>query len=810
MLLDRKSFGRIAIVLLIFSLWLALNSLASRSAFAGTALADLAASMQPGTWATLTTNNINPTLSAAGASGTTFGYTEYISWDPGTRRLFYVGSDHNSTTSTLYAKHVQYDDATNTWSQLPQQPWMAANPGGAIHGYDHGVINPTKRYFYFRKFSTPTVYRWAIDTQTWTTLPNNNAIQYTNCCVGLAYFPERNSIIWASLESGSNGTVVEYSELDGQWHRLQQTANLPMGGYQAFAEYNPVHKVVVFGGGVNPNDGTVDSHLYKLDQNGTITALKNAPFGIGTNVTIFTVDPVSGDYLVLNNSNQFWKYNVTTDAWARLTNPPAAVFTTKYGNNSVFGVVGGPISTYGVTVFVTCEAYGGGAGINCRTHLYKHASSGSTPPPNSDTAAPSAPTNLKSTAAASSQIDLSWTASTDNVGVTGYRVERCQGSSCTNFTQIATLTTGSYSDIGLASNTTYGYRVRAYDAAGNLSGYSNPVSVTTATTSGALTFAEKCKQSGVINCFNFDSGFPLYYGWDPYNAPACNNAGLGTRYGFGFDRTPPGNTVAHQQNGVCYYPFIDTKLAHSGSGSLKLTVPSLSNQGTGGYFSEPFRRPDFPYIAPGSALGNVVYMQWYQYFDAAMLNDTWRDISGRPVGWKQVIWFGNPPNGSSSSSLEITHVNGGLKGIPFMYGQQGTDDYGYQDVRGCSFNFNGTNTYPEPPCVRYKANQWMEFTVRIEVRGNPNDAASRVQLWVDGQLTIDKPNAKIYWGSNGDGDGIGQFLLTTFMTNKDSTYSQPEAHTWFDDLIISTRPVVMSTSTSTGSTPAPPSSLAIK
>ena len=83
---------------------------------------------------------------------------------------------------------------------------------------------------------------------------------------------------------------------------------------------------------------------------------------------------------------------------------------------------------------------------------------------------------------APTQIDLSWTASTDNVGVTGYRVERCQGASCTNFAQVATPTATSFSDTGLAPSTTYRYQVRAVDAAGNLSGYS---SIATATTPAA-------------------------------------------------------------------------------------------------------------------------------------------------------------------------------------------------------------------------------------------------------------------------------------------------------------------------------------
>ena len=90
-----------------------------------------------------------------------------------------------------------------------------------------------------------------------------------------------------------------------------------------------------------------------------------------------------------------------------------------------------------------------------------------------DTQAPTAPTGLIAAAASSSQINLSWTASIDNVGVTGYRVERCQGANCTTFTQIATPTGTSFSDSGLSAGTTYRYRVRATDAAGNVSGYSN-------------------------------------------------------------------------------------------------------------------------------------------------------------------------------------------------------------------------------------------------------------------------------------------------------------------------------------------------
>jgi fibronectin type 3 domain-containing protein len=106
---------------------------------------------------------------------------------------------------------------------------------------------------------------------------------------------------------------------------------------------------------------------------------------------------------------------------------------------------------------------------------------GSTPPP-PDTTPPSAPSNLTATAVGSTQINLSWTASTDNVGVTGYLVERCQGAQCSTFTQIATPTSASFNDTGLTASTSYSYRVRATDAAGNLSSYSSTASATTTAT----------------------------------------------------------------------------------------------------------------------------------------------------------------------------------------------------------------------------------------------------------------------------------------------------------------------------------------
>jgi hypothetical protein len=85
---------------------------------------------------------------------------------------------------------------------------------------------------------------------------------------------------------------------------------------------------------------------------------------------------------------------------------------------------------------------------------------------------PSAPSKLAVTALASTQVDLSWKASKDNVGVAGYRVYR-------GGVQIGTANVTTYSATALDPDTTYTFTVAAYDAAGNVSAQSKRVVATT-------------------------------------------------------------------------------------------------------------------------------------------------------------------------------------------------------------------------------------------------------------------------------------------------------------------------------------------
>jgi chitodextrinase len=89
-----------------------------------------------------------------------------------------------------------------------------------------------------------------------------------------------------------------------------------------------------------------------------------------------------------------------------------------------------------------------------------------------DTIPPSSPTNVSATSVTSNQVSLGWTPSTDNVGVTGYRIIR-------NGSQIGTATSTNYTDSTVSPGTSYQYTVIATDAAGNASAASTPIQVTT-------------------------------------------------------------------------------------------------------------------------------------------------------------------------------------------------------------------------------------------------------------------------------------------------------------------------------------------
>ena len=136
-----------------------------------------------------------------------------------------------------------------------------------------------------------------------------------------------------------------------------------------------------------------------------------------------------------------------------------------------FSDTGRPPGTYSYTVKAT-DAAGNLSDAS-------NAASATVP----DSSDPTAPTELGATAVSSTRIDLSWQASSDDVGVTGYRIYRGGG-------QIATIgATTSYSDTTVTAGNTYSYEVRALDGAGHVSGPSNTATATTPAPTQVLTIS---------------------------------------------------------------------------------------------------------------------------------------------------------------------------------------------------------------------------------------------------------------------------------------------------------------------------------
>ena len=101
-----------------------------------------------------------------------------------------------------------------------------------------------------------------------------------------------------------------------------------------------------------------------------------------------------------------------------------------------------------------------------------NTASATTPAEASDSDSPSVPADFVAIAVSSSQINLSWSASTDNIGVVRYKIARNDGTTFTSSTH-------SYSDTGLSPATEYSYTVSALDDAGNQSGRSDAASART-------------------------------------------------------------------------------------------------------------------------------------------------------------------------------------------------------------------------------------------------------------------------------------------------------------------------------------------
>jgi hypothetical protein len=178
---------------------------------------------------------------------------------------------------------------------------------------------------------------------------------------------------------------------------------------------------------------------------------------------------------------EYWKIWIDFNADGDFADAGEEVYSGGPSSSTVTGTIAIPATANGTTRMrvsmkwdaaqTACEVFDYG---EVEDYTIEISSSGA------DTQAPTAPTNLAASGTTTTSTDLSWTASTDNVGVTGYSVY-------VDGTLDGTTANTTYTVSGLTPLTTYDFYVTASDAAGNISGNSNTISVTTLSAGGGST-----------------------------------------------------------------------------------------------------------------------------------------------------------------------------------------------------------------------------------------------------------------------------------------------------------------------------------
>lgn len=305
-----------------------------------TELGKVAAGLKVGAWAELKTVGYRPELLG---NRDILVYSDKAVWDPRSEQVLFIGQDHLRPPP----RFIAYSAAANSWQAMSTPKW--AEELKWFHAYENNAIDAGRGIFYHHPSASRLVHRYDVAKDAWTTLPEITGAA-TGHGTALEYFPEMKGLVRVY-----SGAVHFYSEDKNAWSLLRD--KVPMGPYHNVAAYSPAHKAVIFGGGNTSKD------VYQLDAAGKIIELKKAPVGLGIGQSAITVDPVSGDLLVLHKDGPFYAYNPGSDAWKELKTE-GMPFAMKGTSHHVVGV---PVSNHGVNLFFTSGPRG------MKVYLYKHA-----------------------------------------------------------------------------------------------------------------------------------------------------------------------------------------------------------------------------------------------------------------------------------------------------------------------------------------------------------------------------------------------------------------------------------------------------
>jgi len=309
-----------------------------------TYLSQQASTMSAGQWKQITTGGLSTSLFVDG-SNNTLDYLDKGAYDPINRQVRFIGQSHYGDQ-----RFHQYDESSNTWSNLPDPPWDsggAAYPGFLGHGYQHNTIDPATGDFYYRQYNYPRPRRHNRGSGAWSELPSADSMDIAGALEWLPTIGTQGGLVFHV------GTNVRYWNKANNTWATGSTSLSGAGGYHNAAVLNRVTNEVYFGG------GNGSSKVWKINGSGTVTALANCPVSYGIGSTITTACPKSGDMLVIDSNGSAFQFNGS--AWSALSMTGAPSFGSVNSGSKIVAV---PVAAYGVVLFL----FGGSPAV----WLYKH------------------------------------------------------------------------------------------------------------------------------------------------------------------------------------------------------------------------------------------------------------------------------------------------------------------------------------------------------------------------------------------------------------------------------------------------------
>lgn len=697
-------------------------------------------------------------LSLGNCSGVTGAWNSAVFDSTRNRMIIWGGGHSDYLGNELYSLNLNANPITmtrinNPSTQIPSSCGIGTtgdNQANSRHTYDHIVyMSHVDRMFVFGGASAPCgfftndTWTFGFSSMTWQKRNPSGPIPEGNYGRVTAYNPFTQKVYIAD-----QATLYSYSYESDQYTALTSHSI----GQEMTGVFDSKRQlfVMVGNGVVYAYDVSANSNYQRQTWNtsgGSSIVNANNP-GVA-------YDPVTDRIVGWNGGNTVYSLDPTTKVWTptSFSGGPGPAVSTGTFKRWAYSAASG--------VFVVVNS------VDSNAFALRLAAGGT--PPSADTTAPTTPTNVSGTAISSSQINLSWIASTDNVGVSNYTIFR-------NGNQVGTTNTTTHSDTGLSASTTYVYTVSASDAAGNISSPSTGAGVATQQAGGGgSNFSTRCSAAGVVLCQGFD------------------------------------NTTTDIVRNINLYPgdagywggSLDTSTYASGGGSLKFTLPAgRATSDISGSWNGSL----------GASFGenSTFYIQFQQRLSPEMISNIPAWSSATPTAWKTVLFH---RTGSTCGQIEITTVPYIWSNTPAATMYTGCGERGFlTDLSGayssfgpliqqgasstsgynCNFNSLTPGTGNGSGCFIFQSNKWMTFYYKIHI-GTYNANNSSIEAWVamDGgayKQFVNIKNFALFKDGPAPADKYNEITFTPYMTNLSSAASST-AYVWYDDFIVSTQPI---------------------